>query len=69
MRVNAVAPGPTDTPMLPQNSPWRRPAFVQTLPTGRLTSAEEVALAAAYLVEEATFCAGEILSPNSGMVM
>jgi NAD(P)-dependent dehydrogenase (short-subunit alcohol dehydrogenase family) len=69
VRVNAVAPGPTDTPMLPQNSPWRRPAFLQTLPTGRLTSAEDVAFAAAYLVEEATFCAGEILSPNSGMVM
>jgi NAD(P)-dependent dehydrogenase (short-subunit alcohol dehydrogenase family) len=69
VRVNAVAPGPTDTPMLPPDSPWRRPAFLQSLPTGRLTSAEEVAFAVAYLVEEATFCAGEVLSPNSGMVI
>ncbi|MFB4306262.1 SDR family NAD(P)-dependent oxidoreductase [Actinomadura sp. GTD37] len=69
VRVNAVAPGPTDTPMLPPDSPWRRPAFLQTLPTGRLTAPEEIAFAAAYLVEDATFCAGEILSPNSGAVI
>ncbi|XRQ05141.1 SDR family NAD(P)-dependent oxidoreductase [Actinomadura welshii] len=69
VRVNAVAPGPTDTPMLPPDSPWRRPSFVQTLPAGRLTSPEEVALAAAYLIEDATFCAGEVLSPNAGSVI
>ncbi|WP_396447619.1 SDR family NAD(P)-dependent oxidoreductase [Actinomadura sp.] len=69
VRVNAVAPGPTDTSMLPPDSPWRRPAYLQTLPTGRLTSPEEVAFATAYLVEEATFCAGEVLSPNSGAVI
>lgn len=69
VRVNAVAPGPTDTPLLPSDSPWRRPAYLQTLPAGRLTAAEEVALAAAYLVEDATFCAGEILSPNAGAVI
>ncbi|TDD80090.1 SDR family oxidoreductase [Actinomadura darangshiensis] len=69
VRVNAVAPGPTDTPLLAPDSPWRRPAFLQTLPTGRLTSAEEVALAAAYLIEDGTFCAGEILSPNAGAVI
>ncbi|WP_344278666.1 SDR family NAD(P)-dependent oxidoreductase [Actinomadura napierensis] len=69
VRVNAVAPGPTDTPMLPPDSPWRRPAFLQTLPAGRLSSPEEIALAAAYLVEDGTFCAGEILSPNAGAVI
>ncbi|WP_301177057.1 SDR family NAD(P)-dependent oxidoreductase [Actinomadura geliboluensis] len=69
VRVNALAPGPTDTPLLRPDSPWRRPAFLQTLPTGRLTTAEEVAFAGAYLVEEGTFCAGEVLSPNSGAVI
>ncbi|MFB4303753.1 SDR family NAD(P)-dependent oxidoreductase [Actinomadura sp. NTSP31] len=69
VRVNAVAPGPTDTPMLPPDSPWRRPAFLQTLPAGRLSSPEEIALAAAYLVEDGTFCAGEVLSPNAGAVI
>lgn len=69
VRVNAVAPGPTDTPLLSPDSPWRKPSYLQTLPAGRLTSAEEVALAAAYLVEDGTFCAGEILSPNAGAVI
>ncbi|WP_067799178.1 SDR family NAD(P)-dependent oxidoreductase [Actinomadura formosensis] len=69
VRVNAVAPGPTDTSLLPSDSPWRRPSFLQTLPTARLTSPEEVALISAYLVEEATFCVGEILSPNAGAVI
>jgi 2-hydroxycyclohexanecarboxyl-CoA dehydrogenase len=69
VRVNGLAPGPTDTPLLAPDSPWRRPSYLQTLPTGRLTSPEEVALAAAYLVEDGTFCAGEILSPNAGAVI
>ncbi len=69
VRVNGLAPGPTDTPQLAPDSPWRRPSYLQTLPTGRLSSPEEIALAAAYLVEDGTFCAGEILSPNAGAVI
>ncbi|SNT59841.1 Short-chain dehydrogenase [Actinomadura meyerae] len=69
VRVNALAPGPTDSAMLRPNSPWRRPAYLQTVPTGRLTTPEEVAIAGAYLIEEGTFCAGEVLSPNSGTVI
>ncbi|TYK53254.1 SDR family NAD(P)-dependent oxidoreductase [Actinomadura decatromicini] len=69
VRVNAVAPGPTDTPLLSPDSPWRKASYLQTLPAGRLTSAAEVALTAAYLVEDATFCAGEVLSPNAGAVI
>lgn len=69
VRVNAVAPGPTDTPMLPPDSPWRRPSYLQGAPAGRLTSPEEVALAVAYVIEDATFCTGEVLSPNAGTVL
>ncbi|HEX2312688.1 MAG TPA: SDR family oxidoreductase [Thermomonospora sp.] len=69
VRVNAVAPGPTDTPLLPPDSPWRRSAYVNTLPAGRLVGPEEVALTAAYLVEQGTFCVGEVLSPNAGAVI
>jgi NAD(P)-dependent dehydrogenase (short-subunit alcohol dehydrogenase family) len=69
VRVNGVAPGPTDTPLLPSDSPWRRPSFLQTLPTGRLSAPEEIALATAFLIEDGTFCAGEILSPNAGAVI
>lgn len=69
VRVNAVAPGPTDTPLLAPDSPWRAAEYLQTLPIGRLGSPEEVALCVAWLVEEGTFCAGEILGPNAGAVI
>ena len=69
VRVNAVAPGPTDTPLLAADSPWRAPAYLATLPSQRLTSPEEVALCVAFLVDEATFCTGETLNPNAGAVI
>jgi len=69
VRVNAVAPGPTDTPLLPADSPWRAPAYLATLPLGRLVGPEEVALCVAYLVDEGAFCVGEILNVNAGAVI
>lgn len=69
VRVNGVAPGPTDTPLLPADSPWRDPEYLATLPSGRLVAPEEVALVVAFLVEEGTFATGEILSPNAGAVI
>lgn len=69
VRVNGVAPGPTDTPLIGPDSPWRAPAYLATLPLRRLVAPEEVALAVAHVVEEATFTTGEILSPNAGAVI
>ena len=69
VRVNAVAPGPTDTPLLDADSPWREPGYLATLPARALVAPEEVALAVAFLVEEGTFCCGEVLSPNAGAVI
>lgn len=69
VRVNGVAPGPTDTPLIGPDSPWRAPAYLGTLPLRRLVAPEEVALAVAHVVEEATFTTGEILSPNAGAVI
>ena len=69
VRVNAVAPGPTDTPLLAPHSPWRAPAYLTTLPLRRLGSPEEVALCVAYLIDEGGFCVGEVLNPNSGAVI
>lgn len=69
VRVNAVAPGPTDTPLIGPDSPWRDPAYLETIPLRRLVAPEEVSLAVAYVVEEATFMTGEILSPNAGAVI
>ena len=69
VRVNAVAPGPTDTPMLAADSPWRHPEYLASLPLGRMVAPEEVALVVAFLVEEGTFATGEIVSPNAGAVI
>ena len=46
----------------PPDSPWRAPAYLDTLPLRRLGTPEEVALCVAFLVEEATFCVGEVLN-------
>jgi 2-hydroxycyclohexanecarboxyl-CoA dehydrogenase len=69
IRVNAVAPGPTDTPLIGPDSPWRAPAYLDTLPLRRLGTPEEVALCVAFLIEEGTFCVGEVLNPNAGAVI
>jgi 2-hydroxycyclohexanecarboxyl-CoA dehydrogenase len=69
IRVNSVAPGPTDTPLLEANSPWREPAYLATLPLGRLVKPEEVAETVLFLIEEGTYFAGQTLSPNAGAVI
>ena len=43
IRVNAVAPGPTDTPLLAPDSLWREPEYLATLPLGRLVTPGEIA--------------------------
>jgi len=68
--LNAVCPGPTDTPLLAADSPWRAPDYLATLPARRLARPEEVAEVVRYLVgDDAGFCTGEVLSPNSGAVI
>jgi 2-hydroxycyclohexanecarboxyl-CoA dehydrogenase len=69
VRVNGVAPGPTDTPLLAADSPWRDPSYLATLPSRGLCKPEEVALITAFLIESGTFAVGEIISPNSGAVI
>lgn len=68
VRVNAVAPGPTDTPMLSADSPWRAPDYLDTLPARRLASPAEIAQAVSFLIDKPGFCNGEVLSPNCGAV-
>ncbi len=69
VRVNSVAPGPTDTPLLEPDSPWRDPAFLETLPLRRLVRPEEVAEAVLFLAEEGDYFCGQVLSPNAGAVI
>ena len=69
IRVNSVAPGPTDTPLLASNSPWRAPDYLKTLPLRRLVRPDEVAQTVALLVEEGGYFTGQTLSPNAGAVI
>jgi 2-hydroxycyclohexanecarboxyl-CoA dehydrogenase len=69
VRVNSVAPGPTDTPLLAPDSPSREPDYLATLPLGRLVTPEEVADSVLFLVEEGTYFAGQVISPNAGAVI
>ena len=69
IRVNSVAPGPTDTPLLEARSPWREPAYLETLPIGRLVKPDEVAETVLFLIEEGTYFTGQTLSPNAGAVI
>ena len=70
VRVNAIAPGPTDTPLLPADSPWRAPEYLATIPNRRLTRPDEIAEVVRFLLDDETdFCVGEVLSPNGGAVI
>ena len=69
IRVNSVAPGPTYTPLLAPDSPWRRPAYLDSLPLGRLVRPDEVADAVMFVLEEGTYFYGQTVSPNAGAVI
>lgn len=68
VRVNCVAPGPTDTPLLTDE--WRSAAYLESLPVRRLARPDEVAAAVRFLAsEDAGYFVGEVLSPNCGAVI
>ncbi|MCX2710502.1 SDR family NAD(P)-dependent oxidoreductase [Mycolicibacterium sp. J2] len=69
VRVNAVAPGPTDTPLLAPDSPWRASEYLATLPLRRLTAPAEVARCVEYLVCDAGFSTGDVVNVNAGAVI
>jgi NAD(P)-dependent dehydrogenase (short-subunit alcohol dehydrogenase family) len=68
IRVNAIAPGPTDTPMLrAAMSPEQMAAFAATFPARRLGRPEEIAHAALFLAsDEASFVTGAVLAVDGG---
>ncbi|MFC6445212.1 SDR family NAD(P)-dependent oxidoreductase [Shinella zoogloeoides] len=70
VRVNAVAPGPINTPLVMQLSEdWRAAKRVE-LPLGRFGEPEEVAETVAFLASPAaSLFVGQTLGPNSGDVM
>jgi NAD(P)-dependent dehydrogenase (short-subunit alcohol dehydrogenase family) len=69
--VNAVCPGPTDTPMWRSDpdKEWQR-WKIESLPMRRLGQPIEIAWAYVYLAsDEASYCTGQSISPNGGDVM
>jgi meso-butanediol dehydrogenase/(S,S)-butanediol dehydrogenase/diacetyl reductase len=68
VRVNAIAPGPTDTPMLRDNMSAQALAdFAATFPMKRLGRPEELAHAALFLAsDEASFVTGAVLAVDGG---
>ena len=69
IRVNAVAPGPTDTGMLTRftGTPENKASLVTTVPMGRLGSSEELANAIVFIAsDEASFITGHVLNVDGG---
>lgn len=68
IRVNVVAPGPTDTAMMAAASDEVRETLTKLIPLGRMGRADEVASAALFLAsEEASFITGAELPVDGGM--
>jgi NAD(P)-dependent dehydrogenase (short-subunit alcohol dehydrogenase family) len=69
IRVNAIAPGPTDTGMLTRftGTPENKAALVTTVPMGRLGLPEELANAIVFVAsDEASFITGHVLNVDGG---
>jgi 3-oxoacyl-[acyl-carrier protein] reductase len=70
VRVNAVAPGPINTPLVRELSQEWRTRKASELPLGRFGEPEEVAATVAFLASpQASLFVGQTLGPNSGDVM
>jgi len=75
IRVNAIGPGPIDTPLLragrtPEEYTNARNVFESRLPIKRLGRPEEVATVVDFLLSDrANFITGQLIQPNGGQVM
>jgi NAD(P)-dependent dehydrogenase (short-subunit alcohol dehydrogenase family) len=71
IRVNAVAPGPIWTPLIPASFDKKEVAeFGTDVPLGRAGQPNEVAPAFLFLAcEESTYFTGQVLHPNGGVIL
>jgi len=68
IRVNVVAPGPTDTDMMAAVAEDTRAAIVAPIPMGRMARPSEVAAAALFLLsDDASYIAGAELCVDGGL--
>ncbi len=67
IRVNAVAPGVIDTPMMAQVAEGVREGMTRSIPLGRFGTVEEVASVVLFLASDlASYVDGHVLSVNGG---
>jgi NAD(P)-dependent dehydrogenase (short-subunit alcohol dehydrogenase family) len=67
IRVNAIAPGWVETPILDNLPDKLRDGMTGTVPLGRIGQPEEIAALALFLAsEEASYVIGQVISPNGG---
>jgi len=71
IRVNAVAPGPIWTPLIPSTFPEDKVAsFGKQVPMERAGQPEEVAPSYVFLAsDDASYMSGQVLHPNGGEVV
>lgn len=68
IRINCIAPGWIDTPMLDCLPEKWRPGMITHTPLGRLGQPQDIAELALFLAgDESSFITGQIISPNGGM--
>jgi len=71
IRVNAVAPGPVWTPLIPSTFPPEKVAkFGSDVPLKRAGEPEEIAPSYVFLAsDDASFMTGQVLHPNGGEII
>lgn len=70
VRVNCVAPGPIDTPMLDRLGEDVRQSLARAVPLGRVGRAEEVAASVRFLCSpDAGFLTGTVHNVSGGLVL
>jgi NAD(P)-dependent dehydrogenase (short-subunit alcohol dehydrogenase family) len=71
IRVNAVAPGPVWTPLIPASfSAEKVASFGSDVPMGRAGEPEEIAPSFVFLAsDDASYMTGQVLHPNGGEII
>lgn len=71
IRVNAVAPGPIWTPLIPSTFPAKEVAtFGSDTPLGRAGEPQEVATCFVFLAsDDSAYMTGQVLHPNGGRIV
>lgn len=69
VRVNVLAPGFVDTDMTSAISDRSRRKIADATLLGRFGTVEEIARAAVFLSEDATFCTGAVLAADGGWTL